>query len=237
MTVRLVGCLVLLASCRDTPRPPTEHERTREAHDVRGADARVVDAAPVAPVGAALRKACKSSFECGKGLLEPIDCMHSCVDRQCFLFVTVRAEGGACHGEKDGNEYQRVIEATSSATRLGFCDVSVGLYCDRGRCATRKPVGAPCRTSDYDRFECVVGTFCDAETGTCKPAPGVGGACDLDVSHRCAVSAYCEPSTMRCKPRRGDGARCDDGAACKSNFCDLDKQRCAAHPPQRACPF
>jgi hypothetical protein len=82
-----------------------------------------------------------------------------------------------------------------------------------------------------------LGTFCDVGTETCKPAPGVGKLCELDVDHRCAANAYCDADSMRCKARRGDGLACREGEQCSSLYCDPKKLRCVKRPPVRPCPF
>jgi hypothetical protein len=230
--MRLVVWMVVIAACRDEARPPNKHDTPPAA-----ITAPRTDAATAALVDAAGTGACTTSFDCGENPLGPSDCMHSCSDGRCVLFVTVRGAGDACGGERDGDEYQRVAGPTT-ATRIGFCDVSRGLYCDHGRCAARKPAGSRCRREDaQDGFECVNGAYCDDATETCKPAPGVGGECGLAVVHRCATNAYCDPNTMRCKARRRDGA-CAEGIECSSNYCDPETLRCAKKPPApQPCSF
>jgi len=229
MTMRLVVWIIAIAACRDATRMPNKHDAA--AISVPLADAAVVDAA--------MTPACKSSFECAPTEppdMGPADCMHSCWQNRCYVFAAIRVVGEPCNGDKDGNEYLPV-GAPPSATRLGFCDISNGIYCDRGRCAPRKPAGSHCRRLDHDGFECAMGTFCDIESETCKQAPGIGEPCGLAVGHRCAASAYCEPERMKCAARRRDGVRCGEGAECRSMYCDPDKLRCAKRPPDHPCPF
>ncbi len=225
--MRLMVCLLAITACRDTTRGAINDDTPRAAINVPP-----VDAATATLVDAAAPPACRTSWDCGDDPPGPSDCMHSCSEGRCQLLVTVRGVGDACDGEMDGDGYMRVA-APTSATRIGFCDPSRGIYCDGGRCTPRKRAGSRCHGGSD--FECVNGTYCNLNTEVCSSAPFVGGECGLAVAYRCASNAYCEPRSMRCKARRGFGARCKEGAECRTNYCDPETLRCALLPARRPC--
>ena len=223
--------MLAIAACRDAAREPATHEPPPVAlaapHDA------LVDAAQV---DAARPPECTGSYQCGPLPEGPTDCEHSCEDGRCVLLVTVRKAGEVCGGDIDGPWYQRKT-GSASATRLGFCDVAAGLYCDHGQCARRKPAGSRCSAIDaQDGFECATGLYCDDNSQKCMAAPGIGGECGLSVFHRCAASAFCDDKTMRCVASRADGKGCGEGAECRSHYCDPETLRCAKQPHERPCP-
>jgi hypothetical protein len=231
--MRLMVVALAISAC-DAPSRPEKHDPAPAPVIASRADAAVdataIDTAP--------KPQCTTSFDCGSAKDPPSDCMHTCVNGTCALFVTIRKEGEACVGVRDGGMYEHGGDPPAGATRLGFCDLAAGLYCDEGTCSKRLGVGTWCRMIDArDDVKCANGLYCDLNAEKCLRAPKVGGACDSSVSNRCALDAYCDPQSLRCKARRKDGAKCEEGAECRSNYCDPETLRCVKQPPTQPCPF
>ena len=87
----------------------------------------------------------------------------------------------------------------------------------------------PVEGEGCDLGVCAAPAWCDLEDAICKPAPGIGEACDT-FSKPCAEGLYCSVNTLLCETVLGEGEPCTQYDQCAAGLvCGEDQDRGGAN--------
>jgi len=165
---------------------------------------------------------------------EPVGIGEDCSDADCV-------DGAWC--KYDSTSQTSTCEAVDgegeACEGLGIGSCGDGLVCDgypEGTCKRPAEQGATCDPAlGYGFYSCIrLDNWCDPADTTCKPRPGVGEDCSVEVDN-CADYAYCG-SDGKCVMRPGLDEACGgtQEIACLGDLDCLD-QVCVAPEPEPVC--
>ncbi|RME20571.1 MAG: hypothetical protein D6806_16125 [Deltaproteobacteria bacterium] len=196
---------------------------------------------PVAAGGDCLNMdECQAGLICSQGkCIEPGGSGESCyVGSEMTLALFACKPGLYCDADIVHQQTTGTCKPQKAAGQqcIMFYECVSGLVCkgvklDRmtgqvtpGQCATPQQEGQPCDT-ELGFPECDWDLYCDEDSGTCKPVPGLGDACVYDGNPECVGDdLYCDSLQQgvegTCRQKKEAGSNCTSGEECLSGYCD-----------------